>query len=1054
MKITLLLLFIILIVILIFVSMQHNKEGFFDRDSEQASFVKDRLTEYNDIGISLTAASKVGVLGRTANDILQTTGENKQYPLATKDTGIAAIIKTCEAIKTMDCGAFDNRAFATNCGMCLDMGKGSDGVPKTGGLVLLPDDRQNVPKAYRDSIPDYTATIGFCPAAKMVSTKEECLKLQRKLLCEKNSSYDLPGCSQCQSDQNYTIVDPETSPGILAGSGTIKFTGNGSVRIQETGGAASSNITLSSTPQEYNIQGPESTNIKFFLTGSAGQNAWLAGTLVGPVTTGTFTTDLRQIVLADEVTGRKPRSSGMVRINGENATKMSPGFGQTTATIIVIIPFSFTDLGMEESSLCKDAPFITKKSSATFLGSDPCYIKGSGPGKFSLECLQGAWLANGCTESGKAYPVDTVTAANLMTDEDGKFRTLNDISDYIYNNAIITSTGIDENGVTQSMKKWSDASVFCTGREITSPCDTPNKASGPLSPDCIVYLWKNQGSKKLWNGKSDPIGPTYYTSLAKSLFGIGPVERSCQEAGTLSPVNPDGSKTGNIAYWQGKGGLDAVKSAMADLHRAANAQAAADDTLAPYFKQCYGNITFAARPEPVFECSTNLLPTSFTPSRGNVLANNITMTQDYQLDFDITPTATINDWANILHFTTGDNISKFGSRAPGLWFWPGTLNLYLIIGDSDNKDFVVGNGQLQGCSLNTKTHISIKCNATSIKVTIGTQSYTAVQPTYRYSGSLMVYGGDPWHGVPPASVTNLCLKLNGNTTSVGPMPINIGNSGTNVKIVPLPKGIPDSWNNIKIVSQGYSDDFVFRKEGSNLVVTRVDNYSGWGASYSATIQSGEFPSIANVGFVRIEGGSLVLNLSQLVVLNEKGQNISKGRAQQVNSETFGDANKTKPNDGGEAPRGHPSEYHGQDGGKDLWQVMLDGSNKVSSVIIYNRGDCCQDRMGSGYVIKMYSPLPSPKLLFVSNVLTSAPVQIVRTVDNNTGEKQVGGNNGSVSCETYCNGTGSGPWGGELPREWNGARCNGSLNPDVGCNSVPGVRNGFVCKCEKTGKGWK
>lgn len=122
-----------------------------------------------------------------------------------------------------------------------------------------------------------------------------------------------------------------------------------------------------------------------------------------------------------------------------------------------------------------------------------------------------------------------------------------------------------------------------------------------------------------------------------------------------------------------------------------------------------------------------------------------------------------------------------------------------------------------------------------------------------------------------------------------------------------------------------------------------------------------------------------MNLSQLVVLNENGNNISKGKPQQVNSETFGDANKTKANDGGEAPRGHPNQYHGAGGGKDLWQVQLDGLSKVSAVIIYNRADCCQDRMASGYVIKLYAPNPSGgfKVVFVSDKLTAAPVQVIK-----------------------------------------------------------------------------
>ena len=196
-----------------------------------------------------------------------------------------------------------------------------------------------------------------------------------------------------------------------------------------------------------------------------------------------------------------------------------------------------------------------------------------------------------------------------MTKNDGSYRKINDISDYIYNMAIITSTGIDENGVKQKQKDWSDASVFCTGRMVTSPCDTPTKDSGPLSPECIVFLWNNEGSKKIWTGQSDPIGPTYYTSDSISLFKQGAISRACQASGTLSPINVDGTqKKDMISYWQGMGGIDNVKQLMANLHRAANAQAVADDELAPYFKQCYGDITFASRPPTIPESQRQTPP--------------------------------------------------------------------------------------------------------------------------------------------------------------------------------------------------------------------------------------------------------------------------------------------------------------------------------------------------------------------------------------------------------------------------------------------------------------
>jgi hypothetical protein len=63
-------------------------------------------------------------------------------------------------------------------------------------------------------------------------------------------------------------------------------------------------------------------------------------------------------------------------------------------------------------------------------------------------------------------------------------------------------------------------------------------------------------------------------------------------------------------------------------------------------------------------------------------------------------------------------------------------------------------------------------------------------------------------------------------------------------------------------------------------------------------------------------------------------------------------------------------------------------------------------------------------------------------DRQTQTQWVHGNNGSVSCQTYCAGTGNGPWNAELPAEWNGAI---SVGPDaVGPDG---------CLCMKSGAGW-
>jgi hypothetical protein len=79
------------------------------------------------------------------------------------------------------------------------------------------------------------------------------------------------------------------------------------------------------------------------------------------------------------------------------------------------------------------------------------------------------------------------------------------------------------------------------------------------------------------------------------------------------------------------------------------------------------------------------------------------------------------------------------------------------------------------------------------------------------------------------------------------------------------------------------------------------------------------------------------------------------------------------------------------------------------------------------------------------------------------------NNGSVSCETYCQGVGGKSWNLELPQDWYGAKCVGTSVPGNTCSTVPGATKGPFCTgtpagsspygcpqncvCQETGDGW-
>jgi len=598
------------------------KEGFADSTNPEDSmndhekYVNDRLKNYNPIGIALLGSKTVGNLGDSTRDLMGSPGEkNIQipngvrgiYPLNPNNSGLFDIIKTCEAVKTVDCNAFDDPKFSLNCGLCMDIGPpdspamNSDNKPAVGGRVLLSDDKKVYnAEAVGTFLPPYLPTLGSCPAGRMVSTKKQCIRLKREMACEKGANYDLTNCSQCFDTGGYAIVDPNETPNLLNGTGILYVFGTGMLNYSETGYETKNGLTLSQTqPIKIVLQGNEMTRILLSVTGVDDKDApppSISGYLTGTTQNGEFTLDLYRMVLNDSVTGRKPLTGGARVSNGVDTVIMVAGFGQNNLVIYANSPVTFVDPMTQEGATCPTSPYVTTPAGAKMLASDPCYKQGSGPGKYSLECLQNTFISNGCIDSGKGYPKDVTSANKILLDASGNPRKLDSIANYIYALAVISATGVDQNGIEQPMDKWSSASLFCSGKPILTPCDTAAKDTGPLSTDCLVYLWDNMGS-------SNSLGGTYnQMSQGTSLFSKGKNPRFCQRTGTLSPRGPDGKDRPEvISYWKSQGGVRAVKSMMKSISDGANDPSiyTSDEERSPYIAHCYGDIKLAPRPPPL-----------------------------------------------------------------------------------------------------------------------------------------------------------------------------------------------------------------------------------------------------------------------------------------------------------------------------------------------------------------------------------------------------------------------------------------------------------------------
>jgi hypothetical protein len=654
----------LLIFILLFVLQSFTKEGFgMNEDRMHNKFSDTYQQKYSNIGVALMARNNVGALGGDTRNLLgnvvSTMDDNNKvvnkvknsFPTEGTSSGLFALIKKCEAVKTADCNAFDDPAFNKDCGICLDIGTNNEGKSATGGLVLISDDKKYLgakPIPAGNLIRDYDPTVGTCPAKRMVSNKAECLRMVDQIKCEKNTTYGSPnGCSQCyDADGNYLVLQPDSTSKV---SGTLYVVGSGNfvmndirrtlsktrplvITISNTDGFGSANITVEGIPvpepydngRTYAIgdmiifntgiyRMREGVGAAGYSPARQGDKLWelkgalsdyempstpfIAGYLASPDATGSsdtgyFNIDFYRLVLNDAETGRKPRVTKTIKVNGVDVTRMEAGYRKTRMSLATRYPFVFADPMSQEATVCVSSPFVTKQAASEFLQSDPCYAKGSKAGNYNVECLQATFLANGCTEQGKAYP-KAATDTSALNYSEGNAQSISEIADKVYAMAVATSTGVDANGTKLSVEDWSAASVFCTGKAITSPCDVPEKNTGPLPKECIVYLWDNQGQNK-------EVGSTYETSLvnmASSLFSSGNVQRFCTRSGTLSPKNMDGTNNvANINFWTKKGGIGAVKAAMALVHSVANNQAPPEDPeKALAIKQCYG-INASSRP--------------------------------------------------------------------------------------------------------------------------------------------------------------------------------------------------------------------------------------------------------------------------------------------------------------------------------------------------------------------------------------------------------------------------------------------------------------------------
>jgi hypothetical protein len=578
-----------IIVLLILIGLVYfcikNKEGFSQFPVAHTAYVDEAARKYSSLTNLINLTNPVVDLTTTnLESAIATVGakpSGNRYelqptiPVKTLHDvpGTLKLAKSCEAAPN-NCSAFDNPTFAANCGMSFDVnGTASNGTSFKGGLYLSPDDRaqqvtsaenvqQNGTDPY-DPYKVYQPTIGTAARGTFGITKDSCIVVKEKVDCEAKQTFGSPNCTQCYTSQRFARVGPETgrlpSKLYLVGNGVIIV--YNSVTKNLDGPITLDKTALSSTPTVINI--PANSEGKGFIIQVLFNKTpvHIAGYIEGSTPAGTFKLDLLTLTSVDQYTGKKPRITGTVAVNGFKCKTLSPGSGQTNMAVACMIPFSFINMYDGDALTCNNGPIITKEESATFLESDPCYGKANAPGAYKLECLQSRWMEMGGTEQGTGYPSTKAKADAIQRNSDGTPRNLDDIIDTISALMSRAMTGKDASGGDLTIPDWNNASMYAMGIPISTPCDGPGGVP-PISQRCLEYTFKNQGV-------SSYIGATYtlpstYASKKEGFVGETGNIYIPSSNGPLSPSTPAG-----LAFGQSQGSLQNVKNAYDMIVRTA-----------------------------------------------------------------------------------------------------------------------------------------------------------------------------------------------------------------------------------------------------------------------------------------------------------------------------------------------------------------------------------------------------------------------------------------------------------------------------------------------------
>ena len=139
-------------------------------------------------------------------------------------------------------------------------------------------------------------------------------------------------------------------------------------------------------------------------------------------------------------------------------------------------------------------------------------------------------------------------------------------------------------------------------------------------------------------------------------------------------------------------------------------------------------------------------------------------------------------------------------------------------------------------------------------------------------------------------------------------------------------------------------------------------------------------------------GDKAMNLSQIACFNTKNENVTKGKTVTANAPSPYGISPNNLTDGNLKARPHPQSFHSANGNNDWVSIDLTSSQNISRCVIYNRSDCCGERLIGAKLSLLDLNNNEVKSSIVStgnaeNTISFEPeIRIIRLQMDSTGDK--------------------------------------------------------------------